>query len=201
MYRRLAAVAARLEELGIPAAGPNARILGRAVADGPDRRALRSLLELAQPVTFGQRIRSQVGMTQQTPLTSLVDVARPDPPSRWGSLTLIERYLADSGRTAALSDSLRWTFEGWRAVAPAIQAAAGRVPLAGEGLPAATALARVAEVGLAAMDRLHGGIATTRAWQDSARAVLDSAGQPKGLLRLAVVDAARWLVEVEPVRP
>jgi hypothetical protein len=53
------------------------------------------------------------------------------------------------------------------------------------------------------MDRLHGGggIATTRAWQDSARAVLDSAAQPKGLLRVAVVDAARWLVEVEPVRP
>jgi hexosaminidase len=203
MYRRLAAVRARFEELGIPAAGPNDRILGRAVRDGPDRQALASLLLVTQPVTFGQRIRSQVGMTQQTPLTSLVDIARPDPPARWGSLTLIERYLADSGRTPAIADSLRQTFEGWRAVATAIQAAAARVPLAVEGVPAATALARVADVGLAAMDRLHGGggIATTRAWQDSARAVLDSAAQPKGLLRVAVVDAARWLVEVEPVRP
>jgi hexosaminidase len=203
MYRRLAAVSARLEELGIPAAGPNDRILGRAVRDGPDREALQSLLMVTQPVTFGQRIRSQVGMTQQTPLTSLVDIARPDPPARWASLTLIERYLADSGRTPAIADSLRQTFEGWRAVATAIQAAAARVPLAVEGVQAATALARVADVGLAAMDRLHGGggIATTRAWQDSARAVLDSAAQSKGLLRVAVVDAARWLVEVEPVRP
>jgi hypothetical protein len=52
-------------------------------------------------------------MTQQTPLTRLIDAARPDPPSRWGSLTMVERFIADSGRTAALGDSLRQTFSSW----------------------------------------------------------------------------------------
>ena len=140
-------------------------------------------------------------MNQQTPLTNLIDMARPDPPSRWNLLTLIERFLADSGRTAALADSVRQLFSSWRALAPAIQAAATRVPLALQGVPAATALARVGDVGLAAMDRLSGAIVPTRSWQDSARADLDAAARPQGLLRLAVVDVARWLVEVEPVKP
>ncbi len=205
MYRRLRVLSARLEELGLGHEGHGARMLRRAVSDGPDLQALQALLALSQPVTFGQRHRFQVGMTQHTPLTNLIDMARPDPPARWNSLTLIERFLADSGRTAAIGDSLRRTFASWRALAPAIRAAATRVSLAEQGVAAAAALARVGDVGLAALDRVTGTIAPPSppmpAWRDSARAALDSAARPQGLLRLAVVDAARWLVEVEPFTP
>jgi hypothetical protein len=73
---------------------------------------------------------------------------------------------------------------------------ANPLPLAQDGVPAADALARIGVVGLAAMDRLGGTIVPTQAWRDSARAALDSAAQPQGLLRLAVVDMVRWLVEM-----
>jgi hexosaminidase len=176
-------------------------MLRRAVGNGLDFQALLALLEVSQPVAFGQRNRLQVGMTQQTPLTRLVDAARPDPPARWGSLTLVERFLADSGRTRALGDSLRQAFTDWRALEPAVHAAAEREPLAQDGVPAADALARVGAVGLAALDRLSGAVTATQAWQDSARVALDGATRPQGLLRLVVVDAVRWLVEVVPVGP
>jgi hexosaminidase len=149
-------------------------------------------------VTFGQRQRLEP-MTQMTPLTRLVDAARPDPPSRWSSLTQIERLLADSGRTPAIADTLRSELQQWRALTPAVHAAAVRAPLAGDAVPAAEALGRVADVGLAALHRVQGRIPATAAWQDSARAVLESASGPQGLLRLVVVDAVRWLVEVAPV--
>ncbi len=199
MYRRLRIVSVRLEELGLGHNTHTERMLHRVVGKGPDEQALATLLRLSQPVTFGQRNRLQVGMTQQTPLTGLVDAALPDPPARWDWLTAIERYLADSGRTPAIGDSLRQAFKDWRALAPAVRGA--RTAVALDARRAAGALARVGEVGLDAMDRLAGTVVATRSWQDSARAALDSAAQPQGLLRLAVVDVVRWLVEVEPVKP
>jgi len=199
MYRRLRIVSVRLEEMGLGHDAHIERMLRRAVGNGSDYRTLVALLQVSRPVTFGQRNRLQVGMTQQTPLTGLVDAALPDPPARWDWLTVIERFLADSGRTPAIGDSLRQAFKEWRALAPAVRSA--RTALALDARPAAGALARVGQVGLDAMDRLAGTVVATRAWQDSARTTLDSAARPQGLLRLAVVDVVRWLVEVEPVKP
>jgi hexosaminidase len=200
MYRRLAVTSLRLAEVGLGHAEHTARMLHLEVGNGPDFQTMMALLAVSQPVTFGQRNRLQVGMTQQTPLTRLVDAARPDPPARWSSLTLVERFLADSGRTPALRDSLRREFVAWRAMAPAVHAVAVRKPLAGDGVPVADALARVGAVGMAALDRLTGAVTPTRAWQDSARTALDSSTGPQGLLRLVVVDPVRWLVEVAPVK-
>jgi hexosaminidase len=199
MYRRLAVTSLRLEELGLSHTLHTERMVRRAIGNGPDFQVLMALLEVSQPVRFGQRQRLEP-MTQATPLTRLVDAARPDPPARWSSLTFIERLLADSGRTPAIADTLRAEFQQWRALAPAVHAAAVRAPLAGDAVPAAEALGRVADIGLAALDRVQGRTPATAAWQDSARAVLDSATGPQGLLRLVVVDAVRWLVEVAPVR-
>jgi hexosaminidase len=201
MYQRLAVTNLRLAEVGLGQNEHTARMLHLAVGNGPDFQTMMALLAVSQPVTFGQRHRLQVGMTQQTPLTRLIDAARPDPPSRWGSLTMVERFVQDSERSAVLRDSLRQTFATWQALAPAVHAVAVRKPLARDGVPAVDALAKVAGVGTAALDRLNGTVVPTRAWQDSARAVLDSATGPQGLLRLTVVDAVRWLVEVAPVKP
>jgi len=201
MYQRLAVTNLRLAEVGLGQNEHTARMLRLVVGTGPDFQTMMSLMALAQPVTFGQRHRLQVPMTQQTPLTRLIDAARPDPPSRWGALTMVERFVQDSGRSTVLRDSLRQTFAAWQALAPAVHAVAVRKPLARDGVAAADALARVAGVGSAALDRMAGTVAATRAWQDSARAVLDSATGPQGLLRLTVVDAVRWLVEDAPVKP
>lgn len=195
MYRRLAVTSLRLEELGLSHKLHTERMVRRAIGNGADFQALMALLEVSQPVTFGQRHRLQVGMTQQTPLTRLIDAARPDPPARWGSLTLVERFLVDSGRTPAIADTLRATFTAWRTLPAAVHAAAVRAPLARDGVPAAEALGRTADVGLAALDRAQGRAPATVAWQDSARAALDSAAGLQGLLRLVVVDAVRKLVE------
>jgi hexosaminidase len=201
MYRRLRVVSLRLGELGLGHDGHSDATLRQAIGDGKDFQTLQALLQVSQPVTFGQRQRLQAEMTQQTPLDRLVDDARPDPPARWNSLTLVERFLADGGQTGALGDSLRQTFQSWGTLATAVRGAAPRVSLAQDGVPAADALARIGTVGLAAMDRLGGTIVPTLAWRDSARAALDSAAKPQGLLRLAVVDMVRWLVEMAPVKP
>jgi hypothetical protein len=96
---------------------------------------------------------------------------------------------------------LRETFRSWATLATAVRALASDVPLARDGVPAADALARIGAVGLAALDRLAGTIVPAPEWRDSARAVLDSAARPQGLLRLAVVDMVRWLVELAPIKP
>jgi hexosaminidase len=195
MYHRLATTSLRLAEVGLGHTEHTARMLHREIGNGSDFRTMMALLSVTQPVTFGQRHRLQEGMTQQTPLTRLVDAALPDPPARWNSLTQIGRLLADSGHNGALLDSLRQEFASWQALAPAVHAVAVRNPPARDGVPAVDALKRVADIGIAALDRLQGRVPTSPAWQDSARAVLDSTAAPQGLLRLVVVDAVRRLVE------
>ena len=195
MYRRLAVMSLRLEELGLTHQLHTERMVRRAIGNGADFQALMALLDVSQPVTFGQRHRLQVGMTQQTPLTRLIDAARPDPPARWNSLALVGRLLADSGHTPAIADTLRAELTAWRALPAAVHAAAVRAPLARDGVPAAEALGRTADVGLAALDRVQGRASPTAAWRDSARVALDSAAGLQGLLRLVVVDAVRQLVE------
>lgn len=197
MYRRLAVTSRRLEELGLTHRVTTSRLLHMAVGNESDFQTLRALLEVSQPVTFGQRHRLQTGMTQQTPLTGIVDAAVPDPPGRWAFLAQVEHFLSD-GRPAALRDSLRRDFQAWRALAPAVHAVATRAPAAQDAVPAADALARVGEVGLGALARLSGARPATGAWRQRARAVLDSASGPQGLLRLAVVDAVRRLLDGVP---
>jgi len=194
MYRRLAETSVRLEALGLGQKTHTERLLRLAVGNGEDFKALNALIELVQPVTFGQRQRLQP-MTQQTPLTRLVDAARPDPPARWNTITLARRLVNDSGgRDSAARDALAADFAAWRGLLGRVQVVAARQPIAQDGIPVALALTRVAGIGQTALDDLVVHRSVPKQWQDSALAVLDASAGPQGLLRLAVVDGVRQLV-------
>ena len=200
MYRRLAVLSRRLEDLGLGHHSHTDRMVRRAVGNGAGFQALLALLDFTQPVTFGERQRLQP-ITQQTPLVRLVDAARPDPASRWDYLSMARRLIADTARAAPLRDTLKLAFRRWQALAPAVHAAAVRQPLARDGVPAVDALARVGTIGLNALEHLVKGTSIPRAGQDSALAALDLAAQPQGLLRVAVVGAVRELVRGVTISP
>lgn len=81
MYRRLAVVSRRLEETGLHHVSyidPALRRLAGDQATADDLRTLRAFVDLLEPVKEYNRGRYQPGATQFTPLTGLVDCARPD---------------------------------------------------------------------------------------------------------------------------
>src|SRR5215204_4745822 len=76
MYRRLATVSVRLEELGLTHEKNQAMMLRR-LAGGPYPPALETLASVVEPVKEYRRYQ-QRPQTMLSPLTGLVDAARPD---------------------------------------------------------------------------------------------------------------------------
>ena len=100
------------------------------------------------------------------------------------------------GATAA-RDQLRKIFSGWKPLAGQIAALGDTLPLAREGASAAAALGQLADLGNNALNYLASG-GTPASWKASAGAALDELAKPKGLLRLAGVDAVRLLLDALP---
>ena len=191
LYRRLPVVSARLEESGVQHASHTDRMLRR-LAGSADVAPLAELLRYAQPAYFGERSQLQ-RTTQLTPLTHLVDAARPDPFTRWRIGALVDSLLADP-RHAAGRGELRAIFDAWGRLLPQLQAAADSSPLAGEAFPAADVLAALGAAGVDALTFLGDGAVPPDGWLARVTPTLDRADRPLGLLRLPFASALRRLI-------
>lgn len=195
MYRRLSLVSIQLERAGLTHEAHTYRML-RLLAGRRGIQPLHDLLAVTTPVTFGQRGRVQ-GTTQLTPLTRLVDAARPDPWTR-SRLNRLAATVARNPRDAvAAREELGRTFASWKPLAAQVASLADSLPLARDGEPAARALGQLAEIGSRALGYLAGG-GTPAVWRETARAALEELAKPQGLLRLAGVEAVSLLVDAAP---
>jgi hypothetical protein len=191
MYRRLAVTSARLEEVGVTHASHTGR-MARRIAGDADPAPLAVLLDYAQPVYFGERSQLQ-RTTQLTPLTQLVDAARPDPLTRFRIGALVDSLLADPQHAAgrvALAD----VFMQWRHFRAEFQPLAEASPVASEALPVAEVLADLSSIGIEAIAYLLPSSTPPEGWLARVRLVLDRADRPLGLLRLPFASAMRRLV-------
>ncbi len=192
MYRRLSLVSIQLERAGLGHEAHSYRML-RLLTGQRGVEPLHDLLAYSMPASFGQRSRLQ-GTTQLTPLTRLVDAARPDPWSRSRMMRLAERVAAGPRAAADEMAELERIFTAWDGLPAGVAGLTATFPLAADGLPAAQAIARLGVLGREALAYL-GGDGAPAAWKAAARAELDTLAQPQGLLRLAGIEAVRILVD------
>lgn len=193
MYRRLGLMRSRLELAGLGHESHSAR-MARRLAHGQDPAPLLELLQLTEPIRFGERVSRQP-LTQAVPLVSVADAARPDPPAQWAYRELVAAVLAGpaDGSGGAARARLDSAFASWGRLPGAIARLAEGAPLVREALPAARALARVGAIGLEGLNQAPG--AGSPEWRRGRLAELDSLFRPQGLLRVSVIPAVRRLVE------
>lgn len=127
MYRRLAVASRRLEEAGMQHEsylGPALRRLAGDAATPADLAALRTFVDVIEPVKGYKRSQHQPHATQFTPLTGLVDCARPDSAAARQFAALVDLVVADhpAPESAAALASL---LTGWRDAAGQLL---GRLP-------------------------------------------------------------------------
>lgn len=190
MYRRLSLVSVSLERAGLTHEAHTYRML-RLLAGRRGVQPLHDLLAYTTTVSFGQRSQLQK-TTQLTPLSQLVDAARPDPWSRSRMNQLARKVVADSRGAKAEREELTRTFTSWKPLENSVAALADSVPLARDGIVAASALRRLGELGLEALRYLDS--AAPADWKVRAKATLEDLAKPQGLLRLAGIDAVRTLI-------
>jgi hexosaminidase len=192
MYRRLAVISIQLEELGLTHE-KNYGMLLRRLAGSENSGALRTLASVIEPVKEYHRYQMRP-QTMLSPLSGLVDAARPDSESARRFASMVDAFLSDAPRFRLYRSDIRDSLASWRDAGTALDPMIDRAPALQEARPLAKNLADVAAVGLEAIAYLSTGNAATTEWRDAQLAKLDEAAKPKAALELVVITSVRKLV-------
>ena len=145
-----------------------------------------------RPTFFG---REQVRpITQQTPLTRLVDAAAPDSRAAREFTSAVSSLLDDAPRFQSRRERVRGFLEEWRGVQPAVRVMADRSPLMRDAVPLADHLSEMSAAGLEAMQYLADGVAPPVGWRDERIALLDKVARTPSELDFPILPPLRQLI-------
>lgn len=193
MYRRLDIISARLEEAGARHR-TNMEIMLRRAAGGDVPPLVKDFIGLLQPLRLG--VRQELNRpTQLTPLTALGDIVVADPPDARRFAAQVETFSNGNHPNPALRAELLQQFDEWKHMKSAVTALGDRAPIFRDAEATASDLESLAIAGEEALSYLSNGTSPSAAWADQQEALLTQAGQPKGLVRIAVLEAMRKLIE------
>src|ERR1700730_9536433 len=192
MYRRLAVVSRQLEELGLTHE-KNYGMLLRRLAASENTGPLRTLASIIEPVKEYRRYQMRP-QTMLSPLTGLVDAARPDSETARHFASHVDAFLSDAPRFALYRPNLERTLAEWQTAGRALGPMIDRSPALQEARPLVSNLAAIAEAGREAMSHLAAGDAATTEWRNEQLAKLDEAAKPKAALEFVVITSVRKLV-------
>lgn len=201
MYRRLAVISRQLEELGLTHER-NYPVILRRLANSENIGPLRTLVSVLEPVKEYRRYQMRP-QTMLSPLTGLVDAARPDSQSARQFGAMVDGLLSDAPRLRLYRYDIRESLSSWRDAGAALDPMIDRAPALQEARPLAKNLADVAAAGLEALAYISNGNTASAQWRDTQFARLDEAAKPKAALELVVISSVRKLVAAaaEPPRP
>jgi hexosaminidase len=192
MYRRLSVISRQLEELGLTHE-KNYGMLLRRLAASENTGPLRTLASIIEPVKEYRRYQMRP-QTMLSPLTGLVDAARPDSETARQFAANVDGFLSDAPRFSLYRPNLEHTLADWQSASRALEPMIDRSPALQEARPLANNLAVIAEAGLEAMSYLSTGDAPTTEWRKAQLARLDEAAKPKAALEFVVITSVRKLV-------
>lgn len=204
MYRRLGYVSRRLEEAGMRHLSYIDPALRRLAGDGAsvdDLVMLREFVDLLEPVKVYQRGRHQPEATQHTPLTGLVDCARPDSAAARTFAASVRALLAvpNGQRDAA---AIQATLKRWKATAAWLERGLVRhSPRLHEAGPLVQALTVAASIGDESAGYLSSGRRPAADWKAQSFAALEKAAQPHAAVEFPFMPSIRALVEAAASQP
>ena len=129
-----------------------------------------------------------------SPLTGLIDAARPDSEMARQFAANVDAYLSDAPRFALDRSDLEHTLLEWQSAGRALGPVIDRSPALQEAKPLANNLTTIAEAGLGALGHLSSDDAATSEWRDAQLAKLDEAAKPAAALEFVVITSLRKLV-------
>jgi hexosaminidase len=154
---------------------------------------LRTLASVVEPVKEYRRYQ-QRPQTMLSPLTGLVDAARPDSLEARRFNASVELLLSDAPRFESGARSLRATLSEWQAAGPELEALIDGSPALAEARPLASDLSRTGTIGLEALSYIEKGVEPGAEWRASRLAALEEIAKPKAALEFPALQSVRQLV-------
>jgi hexosaminidase len=192
MYRRLEITSMQLEELGLTHEKNQAMMLRR-LAQGLDIEPLQTLVSVVEPVKEYRRYQ-QRPQTMLSPLTGLVDAARPDSKASRNFTRLVDGLLSDAPRFESRSQEMQNILIGWRNAGTQLEPMIERSPALQEAKPLAADLTQLGTIGLEALSFLTREVQPTIEWRNARLAVLEQAAKPKAALEFPIIPSIRELI-------
>jgi hypothetical protein len=156
---------------------------------------LRAFVDLLEPVKHYERGRQQPGATQFTPLTGLVDCARPDSGAAREFAAAVDELVLARPISDETAKAVARQLAAWSETADGLaKGFASRAPRLHEALPLLQALVVASEVGQGALQTLASGKAPAPAWLPAQFARLDQAAKPHAACELPVIASLKLLV-------
>ena len=192
MYRRLDVISFRLEELGVDHI-KNYEMMLRRLANGYEIDALKTFVDVLEPVKDYQRHFQGIKYTSFSPLTRVVDAARPESMTARQFNRVAERF----NQTRSKEDFARLTLwlVRWRDNHAALLPAIDNSPILKEMESLSADLKDLALMGLEALDLVMKKKKPTKVWEGQCREVLERAKKPRGQSELMVVKGVEKLIQ------
>jgi hexosaminidase len=192
MYRRLRVISLQLEELGLTHEKNQAMMLRR-LARSENIKPLQTLVSVVEPVKEYRR-HQQRPQTMLSPLTGLVDAARPDSEAAREFTRMLDGLLSDAPRFEVYSQEIQNTLTEWQSAGPDLEAMINGAPALHEARQLARDLSAMGTIGLEALSFLRKGVAPSPEWRDSRLATLELAAKPKAALEFPIIQSIRELI-------
>lgn len=205
MYRRLDVVSLQLEEHGLTHEKNYAMMLRRLVV-GRDIDALKTFVDVVEPVKIYRRNQLRPH-TSTSPLTRVIDAARPDQTVARNFRRLVAAYLEDvqahprkrgrldKGRaTPQALEIARW-LTLWQANHNRLKPRIDRSPALQEIESLSADLAALSAIGYEAVRLLEAGKRPKAGWVVASLQKVEAAKQPRGQVELMILPAIKALVQ------
>jgi hexosaminidase len=199
MYRRLDSVSIQLEELGLMHE-KNVDMMLRRLAGSKETGPLKTLVSVVEPVKEYRRNSAKTA-TMLTPLTRLIDAARPDSEAGRRFDALVDGLLSDAPHFRRNQERIKLTLAEWRDVRPALDVMIERSPILREAEQLPRDLSDIGTAGLEALSYLAADVAPPAGWREARMALLEQAAKPKAEVEFAIIGPVRKLVVLAAEMP
>ncbi len=190
MYRRLDVISIQLEELGLTHRKNQAMLLRR-LANSDDISALKTLVDLVEPVKIYQRYQ-QRPQSMLSPLTGLIDAAQADAPKARMFNKLAAKIIANKSSEDAAK--LKNIFAHWQKTGVQLKPLFDNNPSLFEAKQLSADLQSLSEIGLEITESFANGKRLSADWRDQKLKRLSEIAKPKAGLEFQVVESIKKLV-------
>jgi hexosaminidase len=204
MYRRMAALSAQLEQLGLTHRSSGEVMLAR-IAGTDDIAALDVLAKAVQPasITIRETEAEKAGgiQTSDVSLNRMVDAVAPESEAARRFSSAVDAFVASKFQDSTAESYIRRKLTEWRDNDSALQPLLQNSFLLKEVAPISQNLAALGAAGMQALDYIDSRKTAPTEWKLQQVAIIQQAAKPTADLVLAVAPAVQKLVETSSAPP
>ncbi len=192
MYRRLQNMSFRLEELGLNHI-KNYEMMLRRLTNDQDISVLKTFVDLVQQVKFYQRHHQGVTYTSYSPLTRVVDAARPESMTARNFSKIVDDFIENPQKSRA--EEIKYWLDLWLGNHKNLLEIIQRSPILKEIVTMSEDLAAISATGLEAVEYIYNNKNASKRWRKRSLKLIENARKPRGQVELMVVDPVEKLVQ------